>query len=90
MNKKEKKALSRAWKESEKEEYILSSEQAELLFTFLEESLDEKGCDHTRRFTELWLNDHCSDNKEQVLEEMRRAGGYCDCEVLMNCYEEYE
>lgn len=27
---------------------------------------------------------------EAVLAEIEEMGGYCDCEVLMNCYEEYE
>lgn len=27
---------------------------------------------------------------ESVIAEMKEMGGYCDCEVLMNCYEKYD
>ena len=27
---------------------------------------------------------------EPILQEMRDMGGFCDCEVLLNCYERYE
>ena len=30
------------------------------------------------------------DQQEAVLAEIEEMGGYCDCEVLMNCYEDYE
>lgn len=27
---------------------------------------------------------------DAVLTELEDMGGYCDCEVLANCYEDYE
>lgn len=90
MDKKEREMLRKAWKEEQNETYVLSLEQAELLFTFLEESMEKSSCDHTHRFTEQWLENHFAEHKVEVMEEMRKTGGYCDCEVLMNCYEEYE
>lgn len=27
---------------------------------------------------------------ESVIAEMTEMGGYCNCEVLMNCYEKYD
>lgn len=71
-------------------EYLLSLEQVAALFEYVEEKLDESGCDHTRRHTEKWLemNIPQSDYKA-ALAEIEDMGGYCDCEVLMNCYEEY-
>ena len=28
--------------------------------------------------------------KDTILQEIWEMGGCCDCEVLLNCYEEYE
>ncbi len=30
------------------------------------------------------------EKRAAVLAEIREMGGYCDCEVLMNCYEKYD
>ncbi len=27
---------------------------------------------------------------ESVITEMKEMGGYCDCEVLLNCYEKFD
>ena len=27
---------------------------------------------------------------EAILSELEDMGGYCDCEVVMNCYEDYQ
>lgn len=70
--------------------YILSLEQVASLFEYLEEQLDGSGCDHSRRHTQKWLDMNVpNDDHEKVLAELEDLGGYCDCEVLMNCYEEY-
>lgn len=72
-------------------EYLLSLEQVESLFEYVEAQLDETGCDHSRRHTEQWLAlNVVEDLHEAILTEMEDMGGYCDCEVLMNCYEDYE
>ena len=71
--------------------YLLSLEQAASLFEYVESRLCEYECDHSRRYTEQWLDMNIPQNrKEAVLNEMEYMGGFCDCEVLMNCYEDYE
>jgi hypothetical protein len=71
--------------------YILSKEDVQKLFAYLEDQLDACGCDNTLRCTEQWLTDNISrELHESVMEEMTDMGGYCDCEVLFNCYEDYD
>ena len=72
-------------------EYILTIEQVEDLFEYVEACLEENGCDHTRRHTEQWITMHIpEEQREEILAEIDDMGGFCDCEVLMNCYEEYD
>lgn len=72
-------------------EYILTLEQVEDLFEYVESCLDDAGCDHTRRHTEQWVAVHIpEEQQEAVLAEIEDMGGFCDCEVLMNCYEDYD
>lgn len=41
--------------------------------------------------TKQWLkNNQPQDKIEDILNEMEEMGGYCDCEVLLNCYEDYD
>lgn len=70
---------------------LLNLKEVASLFEYLETELEENGCDHSRRHTKQWLSMNIPTEKhEAVLAEMEDMGGYCDCEVLMNCYEEYE
>lgn len=72
-------------------DYILSKENVQKLFAYLEEQVDAFGCDNTMRFTEQWLKDNISaELYKSVIEEITGMGGYCDCEVLFNCYEDYD
>lgn len=71
--------------------YILSDAEAEELYCYLESHLEATPCDHTLRFTEQWLKEHIPEDKVcNVVADLEEMGGYCDCEVLMNCYEEYD
>ena len=71
-------------------EYLLNLEQVASLFEYLEAQLDETDCDHSNRHTQKWLDMNIAENnRKAVLTEIGDMGGYCDCEVLMNCYEEY-
>lgn len=71
-------------------EYLLTLEQVASLFDYLETQLEETDCDHSNRHTRKWLEMHIADaDRDAVLAEIEDMGGYCDCEVLMNCYEEY-
>ena len=70
---------------------VLKRAQAKNLFTYLSIRLDQEGCDDTLRFTQVWLEDNLpADQFEPALAELTGMGGFCDCEVLMNCYEDYE
>ena len=87
----EKRRMKSEWAASQRPQYILEREQVEDLFAFLDHVLDETPCDHTLRHTAKWIGKNCPDDKkEAVFREIQEMGGYCDCEVLMNCYEEYE
>ena len=91
LSKAEKKSLSKAYKEAQHKDYFLTEENVQELFEYLEEQLDNTGCDHTLHHTEQWLKVHIAQELiEKVIAEITDMGGYCDCEVLMNCYEDYD
>lgn len=93
MDKNEKKAMLRAWREKQKKTYLLKKPQAKSLFNYLHKSLDKAPCDHTLCHTKEWLQKKYPDQVDlinQALQEMQEDGGFCDCEVLLNCYERYE
>lgn len=70
---------------------VLSRDQVEQLFAYVSGRLGKVPCDHTLHFTELWLKETLpADVFNQAMEEIQSMGGYCDCEVLLNCYEDYE
>lgn len=57
----------------------------------MEIRLQDEGCNHSHRFTQEWLDGNIDFMKhDAVLNELEDMGGYCDCEVLLNCYEDYE
>ncbi len=73
------------------EHYILSLEQVAALNEYVEEKLEQDGCDHSQKHILKWLEENIpADQREAVLAEIEGMGGYCDCEVLTNCYEEYD
>ena len=91
LTKEEKKLLMRKWKTSQKKEYILSKDEVEKLFIYLESELEQTPCQHTRMYTKQWLKNNLPQEKiDDILNEMEEMGGYCDCEVLLNCYEDYD
>lgn len=92
MTKDQKKEALRAWRQKEKKSYCLEKEEVEALFEYLEEALEEAECDHTLKNTEQWITENIEDEerRDQVRQEIEDDGGYCDCEVLDNCYEEYD
>ncbi len=92
MTKDQKKEVLRAWRQKEKKSYCLEKDEVESLFEYLEEALEEAECDHTLKNTEQWITENIEDEerRDQVRQEIEDAGGYCDCEVLDNCYEEYD
>ena len=47
LSKAKKKELSKAWQEAQCRGYLLTEENVQELFEYLEEQLDNTGCDHT-------------------------------------------
>ncbi len=91
LSKEEKNTLKKAWKAAQSKNYILTEENVQKLFEYLEEQLDNSCCNHTLRHTEQWLKENISQEMiESVITEITDMGGYCDCEVLLNCYEDYD
>ena len=91
LSKEEKKTLMKKWKATQNKKYILSKIKARKLFCYLETQLENTPCNHTLCFTNQWLKDNLPQEKvNSVLAEMKEMGGYCDCEVLLNCYEKYD
>ena len=91
LSKYEKKALAKTWKLTQSKDYILTEENVQELFEYLQEQIETTGCDHTLHHTEQWLTRHISQELiGSVITEITDMGGCCDCEVLLNCYEEYD
>lgn len=91
LSKEEKKALMKNWKAAQNKKYILSKTKTQKLFRYLETQLGNAPCGHTLCYTEQWLIDNLPQEKVySVIAEMKEMGGYCDCEVLLNCYEKYD
>lgn len=91
LSKEEKKALIKKWKDTQNKKYILSKTKTQKLFRYLETQLENTPCNHTLCYTERWLKDNLPREKvKSVIAEMKEMGGYCDCEVLLNCYETYD
>lgn len=72
------------------EKHILSKTRVKKLFSYLRRQLKKEACDQTLRFTEQWIKENIPLKKQKaVMEELENMGGYCDCEVLGNCYGDY-
>ena len=70
---------------------VLKRDQVEHLFSYVSIRLEKSGCDHTLRFTRLWLENTLPPEVcAAAIEEIQNMGGYCDCEVLLNCYQDYD
>ena len=60
------------------------------LFHFLEKALQEHPCNHTLRYTTLFLTENKEPDPEKVITWLTSHGGYCDCEVLCNVEEQFD
>ena len=79
------------YKAQQKKAHLLTADQAASLLQYVEFRLLYHTCKHNHRFTQEWLEQHVDFMKhDAVLTELEDMGGYCDCEVLANCYEDYE
>ena len=92
LSREEKKALLQAYNEKQNKKYLLSKRDVKSLFGYLSKKLSTDECDHTLQHTNAWLAKKIEDEntRQQVLNEIQKDGGYCDCEVLLNCYERYD
>lgn len=85
------KKMKMEYLKQQKKAHILTANQADSLFEYLDIRLQDQGCDYTHRFTLEWLEKNIPEQqRDDILAEIEDMGGYCDCEVLLNCYEDYE
>ncbi len=91
MEKERKKQLKAQWKQANRRCFELGREEAERLLRYVDGWIAECGCDNTLRFTRAWISENISfDRHERIYAEIEQMGGGCDCEVVYNCYEEYD
>lgn len=87
MDKSKRKELQKKYAEEQKKDLIanipFSPSLFESLFNYLDEVLEEHGCDDTLKYTERFLEDN-ELPMEKSLNWLRDNGGFCDCEVLAN------
>ncbi|WP_204763375.1 DUF2695 domain-containing protein [Lentzea nigeriaca] len=62
----------------------LSREQLTALVEFVDALVIEEGCDHTLRHTLRWVGEQ-SLAPDPIVAALEELGGFCDCEVVMNC-----
>jgi RNA polymerase-binding transcription factor DksA len=60
------------------------------LFDYLDNHLEENGCDDTNKLTVKFLEKNKLENIETILIWLAENGGYCDCEILANVEEKFE
>ncbi|WP_027625642.1 DUF2695 domain-containing protein [Clostridium lundense] len=87
MDKNKKKELMRKYAQEQKNTFENSlpfdKTMFEQLFDYLDEMLEQEGCDDTLKYTTKFLNDN-NLPVEKSLDWLNENGGYCDCEVLAN------
>lgn len=62
---------------------MVRPQHTECLPCFINRMLDQFGCDTTLRFA-LWYRDARAPRATALSRTLGDAGGYCDCEILMN------
>lgn len=87
MDKSKRKELQKKYAEELRKSFVdtlpFSPSVFESLFDYLDELLEEHGCDDTLKYTESFLKDK-ELPVEKSLNWLRDNGGFCDCEVLAN------
>ncbi|WP_159478810.1 DUF2695 domain-containing protein [Dyadobacter sp. 3J3] len=76
-------------KESKIAQMPISTSQLKELFDYLDENLEENGCQHSLVLTEAYLKEN-SLPVNSVISWLNQYGGYCDCEVLANVEDHFE
>ena len=75
LSKVKKRELSKVWKEAQCKDYLLTEENVQALFEYLEEQLDITGCDHTLHHTERWLNKYDLSNRKIPRQTFKNLSG---------------
>lgn len=87
------KQLKAELKRKEKENFLnslpMSTDRFEELYNYLDEQLQQEGCDDTLSLTESYLDEQGIEH-EKVVSWLEENGGYCDCEVLANVEEKFD
>lgn len=90
MDKDQKKKLKAQFKQNEQNNLIASLplpiDDLKELLTFLNRE-NVPACDHTLRESIEFLNSRNLDT-EKVIPWLNEHGGYCDCEVIFNVYDD--
>jgi len=93
MEKAEKKRLRNQYRQEQRlaafDALPLPLDQLNAMFDMLDLMLREKGCDHTRRFTQTWLTER-RHNLVAVFGWLDTVNGYCDCQVRTNVKQHVE
>ncbi|MFD1147658.1 DUF2695 domain-containing protein [Saccharothrix hoggarensis] len=74
----------RAEREARAASLPLNRDQLTALVDFVDALVLAEGCDHTLRHTRTWVEAHDLDG-EAIADGLAELGGYCDCEVVLNC-----
>jgi hypothetical protein len=93
MDAAERKRLKTLWSEQQRKTAFaalpLPLSELKVMFDMLDIELPERGCDHTRRLTEVWLRGRGHD-VEPVFAWLDTQGAFCDCEILANAEEQVD
>ncbi|GAA2810244.1 DUF2695 domain-containing protein [Crossiella cryophila] len=88
QDKARRKQLREAHKAAERDRRIalcpLTEQELADLVADLEAAVELHGCDHSTRFAEVWAAAHGRDWAD-LDEGLAELGGYCDCEISVNC-----
>ena len=71
-------------------EAAMSISKADLksLFDYVDQQLEQNGCDHTLKAARFFLMQH-NLPEEPIINWLVEAGGGCDCEVIANVEENW-
>jgi hypothetical protein len=67
----------------------LTNDQLDDLCDYLVKHIKNKPCNHSHRLTRQWMKVRKIPRPNEVLEDIKKAGGYCDCEVLLNVCDKF-
>jgi hypothetical protein len=68
--------------------FPLPDEQMMAMFDMLNVELPKQGCDHSLRLVRAWAQ-KLALPFDQIRDWFDENGGFCDCEVLANCEQQW-